>query len=125
MLSTVSGAPLLVCTTAGSLEGLAFCRHALESGEYRVRALVRNPESARAKALEKLGADVWVADNLELDSLTKAFTGAHGLYAVTTWSGSGFSSDGTVLRADNLDAQFLEENEFRQGLNILEAIEQT
>ena len=74
--------PLLVCTTASSLEGVAFCRHALKNpGEYRVRALVRNPQSARAKTLADLGAEVCVADNHDVGSLERAFEGAHGVYA--------------------------------------------
>ena len=96
--------PLLVCTTAPSLEGMAFCREALASGEYclslnvappllpyvrdlivrntktsgeyRVRALTRNPSSPRAAALEEMGAELCVADNLDPTSLRAAFEGA-------------------------------------------------
>lgn len=47
------------------------------------------------------------------------------MYAVTTWSGSSFTSDGKVVRAGDLDPNHLEESEFQQGLNILEAVERT
>ena len=117
-------APLLVCTTATSLEGMAFCQHALKNpGEFRVRALCRNDGSARARMLAKLGAEVVVADNLDQTGLEAAFEGAAGLYAITTWSGSTFRADGTVERAANLDAHHLEESEVQQGLNILRAAE--
>ena len=155
--------PLLVCTTAPSLEGMAFCREALASGEYRVRALTRNPSSPRAAALEEMGAELCVADNLDPRSLRAAFEGAQaspahtrhilsmchkhththththtnthhlppplssfilcvpmlfchlqGIYAITTWSGSSFGADGAVLRADNLDSEFLMASEIRQ-----------
>ena len=75
--------PLLVCTTAPSLEGMAFCREALASGEYRVRALTRNPSSPRAAALEEMGAELCVADNLDPRSLRAAFEGAQASPAHT------------------------------------------
>ena len=155
-LSAAKPPPLLVVTTASSLEGVAFCRHALRTpGEYRVRALVRNPASARAAALAELGAEVCVADNHDTESLERAFAGAHGIYACTTWSGSSFAADGTVVRSDNLEPArtserhtvhrsqravrrspltprtvcvlqaHLEESEYQQGLNILRAAETT
>lgn len=117
--------PTVVCTTASSLEGLAFCRHALNSGEFRVRALCRNIESSRAHKLAEMGAEVVSADNHDIDSLKAAFEGAHGVYAITTWSGSGFTADGTLQRAADLDSSALEESEVAQGLNILRAAEQT
>ena len=118
--------PLLCVTTAASLEGVAFCERALRTpNEFRVRALVRNPDSSRAQRLKELGAEVVVADNREVESLVKAFDGADGVYACTTWSGSGFTADGTVKRSDDLDPTFLEESEVEQGLNILAAAERT
>ena len=118
--------PLLVCTTAASLEGMAFCRHALRNpGEYRVRALVRNPESERAKKLASLGAEVVIADNHDPASLKDAFDGAHSIYAITTWSGSSFQADGTAVRSANLKASHLEESEVAQGINILRAAKDT
>ena len=116
--------PLLVCTTATSIEGQAFCHHALRN-QYRVRALCRNPHSSRAQHLAKLGAEVVIADNNDVDSLVKAFEGAQGVYAITTWSNSGFSNDGTVIRSSNLDASFLEDNEYQQGVNILNAAQRS
>ena len=118
--------PLLCVTTASSLEGVAFCRNALHTpGEFRVRALVRNLHSARARTLAELGAEVMVADNEDEESLRSAFDGVDGLYAITTWSGSRFTEGGQVVRADNLDPQHLEESEVKQGLNILRAAERT
>merc|ERR1719201_1719381 len=114
--------PLLVCTTASSLEGLSFYRHALRTpGEFRVRACVRNTDSSRAQQLRALGAEVVAADNHDPDSLEAALEGAHGVYAITTWSGSSFAADGTVVRSDNLDPVHLEESEVAQGINILRA----
>lgn len=113
--------PLLVCTTAPSLEGTAFCRQVLKRGKFRVRALTRNPDSPRSKALEEMGAELFVADNEDVESLRRAFEGAHGVYGITTWSGATFSKDGSVQRDTSLDSQQLEDAEVRQGQNIIEA----
>jgi uncharacterized protein YbjT (DUF2867 family) len=53
------------------------------SGAYAARALTRDPNSAKAKELAKLGADVVAADVDDPDSLRKAFAGAHGAFCVT------------------------------------------
>ena len=124
--ATTPAKPLLVCTTASSLEGMAFCLQVLQRGEFRVRALCRNLESPRAEALAQMGAEVVHGDNLDPEGLRAAFAGAHGVYGITTWSGSSFDSSGRVVRAERCnDAAFLEESEFSQGLNIIEAAEAT
>jgi uncharacterized protein YbjT (DUF2867 family) len=76
---------------------------------------------SRAQQLRALGAEVVAADNHDIDSLEAALEGAHGVYAITTWSGSSFAADGTVVRSDNLDPVHLEESEVAQGINILRA----
>ena len=53
------------------------------SGEFKARALTRDPNSDKAKALAKLGAEVVAADVDDKQSLVKAFTGAYGVYCVT------------------------------------------
>jgi uncharacterized protein YbjT (DUF2867 family) len=63
--------------------GLARAILSDQSGEFSVRALTRNADSDKAKALQELGADVVEADIDSLESLEKAFQGAHGVYAVT------------------------------------------
>ena len=113
--------PLLVCTTAGSLEGTAFCRQVLKRGKFRVRALTRNLESPRSKALQEMGAELFVADNEDVESLRRAFKGAHGVYGITTWSGATFAKDGSVRRDTSLTSRELEDAEARQGQNIVEA----
>ena len=113
--------PLLVCTTAPSLEGTAFCRQVLKRGKFRVRALTRNLESPRSKVLEEMGAELFVADNEDIESLRRAFEGAHGVYGITTWSGTTFAKDGSVQRDTSLDSRQLEDAEVRQGQNIIDA----
>jgi len=53
------------------------------SGGFAARALTRDPNGAKAKELAKLGAEVVAADVDDVDSLKRAFAGAHGAYCVT------------------------------------------
>jgi uncharacterized protein YbjT (DUF2867 family) len=50
---------------------------------FRARALTRDPKSAKAKELAKLGAEVVAADVDDAESLERAFAGAHGAFCVT------------------------------------------
>lgn len=53
------------------------------SGGFAVRALTRDVNSDKAKALAKLGAEVVAADVDDIESLKRAFAGAYGAYCVT------------------------------------------
>ena len=50
---------------------------------YAVRALTRDPNSAKARALADAGAEVVKADVDSADSIASAFEGAYGAYCVT------------------------------------------
>ena len=52
-------------------------------GEFLARALTRNIDSEKARALGELGAEVVAADVDDPQSLERAFAGAHGAYLVT------------------------------------------
>jgi len=54
-----------------------------KGGPFTARAVTRDVNSDKAKALATLGAEVVAADVNDPDSLTKAFQGAHGAYCVT------------------------------------------
>ena len=54
-----------------------------KSGEFTVRALTRNINSDKAKALAHLGVEVVAANIDNYESLKKAFGGAYGVFAVT------------------------------------------
>ena len=56
-----------------------------KSSEFSVRALTRNINSEKAKALKDMGVEVVEADLDSFDSLKKAFTDAYGVYAVTNF----------------------------------------
>ena len=55
------------------------------SGAFSVRALTRRPESEPARVLAQLGADVRVADLDRLETVKRAFEGAHAVYCVTNF----------------------------------------
>ncbi|MGD8868328.1 MAG: NmrA/HSCARG family protein, partial [Gemmatimonadales bacterium] len=54
-------------------------------GEFAARALTRDPNSEKAKALADAGAEVVAADLDDVTSLIKAFDGAYGAYCVTNY----------------------------------------
>ncbi|MHA7724622.1 NmrA/HSCARG family protein [Mycobacterium sp. ML4] len=55
------------------------------AGKFEVRAITRNPDGAKARALGAAGAEVVAADMNDVASLTSAFTGAYGAYCVTDY----------------------------------------
>ncbi len=54
-----------------------------KNGPFTVRALTRDPQSAKARDLAQLGAEVVAADVDDVESLRRGFAGAHGAYCVT------------------------------------------
>jgi len=63
--------------------GLARAILADPKGEFALRALTRDANSEKAKALAKAGAKVVAADVDDLESLKRAFQGAYGAFCVT------------------------------------------
>ena len=53
------------------------------SGGFAARAITRDINSDKAKALASLGAEVVAADVDDVASLRRAFAGAHGAFCVT------------------------------------------
>jgi uncharacterized protein YbjT (DUF2867 family) len=53
------------------------------NGGFAARALTRNVDSEKAKALAKAGADLVATDIDDQESLNRAFEGAYGAYCVT------------------------------------------
>lgn len=56
-----------------------------KSGDFAVRALSRNVNSDKAKALAALGVEVVAGDADDVESLAKAFEGAYGAFCVTAF----------------------------------------
>lgn len=93
---------VVAVTGATGRQGGAVARSLLDAG-WHVRALTRNPNSARAQALSALGAEVVQADMEDRQSLQRAFQGAHGVFSVQNPMISGL------------------EAEVRQGKNVADA----
>jgi uncharacterized protein YbjT (DUF2867 family) len=71
------------------------------SGEFAARAITRDPSKDKATAMAAKGAEVVQADIDDVASLTKAFAGAHGVYAVTNfWEH--FSGEKEIQQAKNI-----------------------
>ena len=89
---------IVVCGATGR-QGGAVTRHLLRNG-WRVRALTRNPDSPKAKALAAAGAEVVRADMTDRTSLDKAFAGAVGLFNVQNPQKIGY--EGEVAQGRNV-----------------------
>jgi len=73
----------VVGATGAQGGGLVRAIQADPAGGFSARALTRNVDSDKAKALARLGAEVVKADVDDLASLRRAFEGAHGAFCVT------------------------------------------
>jgi uncharacterized protein YbjT (DUF2867 family) len=71
------------------------------NGGFRARALTRKPDSEKARALAKQGAEVVAADLGDVESLKRAFAGAHGAFCVTNYWEL-FSPEKELAQAANL-----------------------
>jgi len=65
--------------------GLARAILADPSGGFACRAITRDPNKDKARELAAKGAEVVRADMDDVESLKKAFAGAHGVYCVTNF----------------------------------------
>jgi uncharacterized protein YbjT (DUF2867 family) len=91
----------VVGSTGSQGGGLVRAILADPSGGFAARAITRDPNKDKAKALAAKGAEVVKADIDDLESLKKAFTGAHGVYGVTNfWEH--FSGEKEKAQAKNI-----------------------
>jgi uncharacterized protein YbjT (DUF2867 family) len=82
---------VLVFGATGNVGGAA-ARELLQRG-WQVRAVTRTPESAKARALATLGAEVVQADMDDRTSLEKAFAGMERVLSVQNWVTSGVAGE--------------------------------
>ncbi len=73
----------VVGATGAQGGGLVRAILADKSGQYKVRALTRDPNSEKARALASAGAEVVAADVDDVESLKRAFSGCYGVFCVT------------------------------------------
>ena len=88
-------------STGGQGGGLCRAILADPSSGFSCRAVTRDPNKDKAKALAAAGAEVVAADLDDVESLKKAFAGAYGVYAVTNfWEH--FSAEKEKAQAKNV-----------------------
>jgi uncharacterized protein YbjT (DUF2867 family) len=95
--------PLIAVIGATGAQGGGLVRAVLDDPQhrFRARALTRKPDDARARALADAGAEVVAADLDDVDSLARAFAGAHGVFAVTNfWEH--YSPETELRQAENI-----------------------
>lgn len=99
---TTAATPVLV-TGATGRQGGATARALLARGT-PVRALVRDPSTPRARAVEALGARLVVGDLTEPSTLEAAVDGVRAVFSVQmpAYTGQAFDFAGEVGQADNL-----------------------
>jgi len=100
---------IILVTGATGKQGGATASALLTDG-WRVRALVRDPDAAPARALADAGAELVTGDLADRASLDAATSGAHGVFSVQPTPG-----------APNQPADFRPEDEVTQGNNVAEA----
>ena len=96
-------AKIIAVTGATGSQGGGLVRAILAdpNGGFAARAITRDTNKDKAKALAAAGAEVVSADLDDVDSLKKAFAGAHAVFAVTNfWEH--FSGDKEIQQAKNI-----------------------
>jgi len=59
--------------------------HSLDNSNFNIRAITRDPESKKAKAIDSMVDEVVKADGDDVDSLVAAFEGCHGVFVVSNF----------------------------------------
>jgi uncharacterized protein YbjT (DUF2867 family) len=102
----MAGHKTIAVIGATGQQGGGLARAILEDGAFKLRAITRKPDSDKARALRKAGAEVVVADIDDVESLVRAFNGAYGAFVVT-----------------NFWEHFSPEKEKQQARNLAEAVQ--
>lgn len=78
---------LIAVVGATGAQGGSLCRAILDDpgGGFSCRAITRDPGKDKARALADRGAEVVTADVDDVESVQRAFAGAHGAYCVTNF----------------------------------------
>jgi uncharacterized protein YbjT (DUF2867 family) len=92
---------IIAVVGATGVQGGGLCRAILGDGTFACRAITRDPGKDKAKALAASGAQVVQANLDDVESLKKAFAGAHGVYGVTNFWES-FSGEREKVQAKNI-----------------------
>ncbi|KAK1719281.1 NmrA-like family protein [Colletotrichum lupini] len=106
--------PLIVVTGATGTQGGSVARIFAKDSAWKVRGLTRNPNSDKAKELERLGIEIVFADLNNSSTLSEAFSGATAVFGTTNfWE---------IAPEHGLEAA--EKDEEQQFINIADACTQ-
>jgi uncharacterized protein YbjT (DUF2867 family) len=78
-------AKTILVTGATGAQGGSVARHLLKSGEFRVRCLTRNAQSAKAAALTQAGGELVQGDLADRNSVERALENCWGCFGVTNF----------------------------------------
>lgn len=99
----MSTKPLITVIGATGAQGGALVRAMLAdpNSPFRIRAITRNPEGEKAKALAAQGVEIVAADADKPETLGAAMAGAHGAFLITNfWEH--FSAEREQVQARNM-----------------------
>jgi uncharacterized protein YbjT (DUF2867 family) len=82
MPQSINAERLILVTGATGNQGSAIARHLLQRSNFKVRALVRDPNKPAAQALEQAGAELVIGDLNDRTSLERALQGAYGVFSL-------------------------------------------
>ncbi len=95
--------PIILVTGATGAQGGSVARMLLKNKKFAVRILTRNPDSQRARVLQRAGAEIVKGDLDDIRSLEMAMLGCYGVFGVT-----------------NFWEHYAKE--YQQGLNLIDAV---
>ncbi|MEG4409094.1 NmrA/HSCARG family protein [Microcoleus sp. MON2_D5] len=81
-MTSINVERLILVTGATGNQGNAIAHHLLQRGNFKVRALVRDPNKPAALALKQAGAELVVGDLNDRASLDRALQGAYGVFSL-------------------------------------------
>ncbi|MBD1895870.1 NmrA/HSCARG family protein [Coleofasciculus sp. FACHB-129] len=82
MPQSINAERLILVTGSTGNQGSAIARHLLQRGNFKVRALVRDPNKPASLALQQAGAELVVGDLNDRASLDRALQGAYGVFSL-------------------------------------------
>ena len=85
MTQPINAERIILVTGATGNQGGAVARHLLQRGNFKVRALVRDPNKSAAQALQQAGAELVAGDFSDRASLDRALQGARGVFSLQTF----------------------------------------
>ena len=105
--------PIIAVTMATSRQGLGVVKELCRSNKYQIRAITRNPKTAKALEIASLNnVDVVKGDLLDPLSLKKAFEGVEVIFGNTTPTKGWKLFRGSIVRS----------YEIEQGLNLVNEV---